>query len=284
MTNEVWLTVAARTDVGRRRGNNEDAFTVSDLSAAQRPEQTENGPRWPISEKGMLLAVSDGMGGHRAGEVASLVAIDSLRGTLRDAPGKPSEALLESAVVQANADVLDAAWGKNRGMGATLTAVLLTPKEAFIAEVGDSRAYLLRGGKLRQLTRDQSFVQMLVDGGVLSPDQAKDSPQRNIVLQAIGRQQKLRVALGRLQLRRADKLLLCSDGITDAITEAELAQVLAASPPDAAANLLIDLANERGGADNITCVVAELDGAGLARRGPAETLTGTFEVLQEFAD
>jgi len=284
MTNEVWVTVAARTDVGRRRGNNEDAFAVSDLSAAQRAEPTENGQRWTISEKGMLLAVSDGMGGHRAGEVASLVAIDSLRGTLRDAPGKPSEALLEAAVVQANADVRDAAWGKNRGMGATLTAVLLTPKEAFIAEVGDSRAYLLRGGKLRQLTRDQSFVQMLVDGGVLSPDQAKDSPQRNIVLQAIGRQEKLRVALGRLQLRRADKLLLCSDGITDAITEAELAQVLAASPPDAAANTLIDLANERGGADNITCIVAELEGAGLARRGPAETLTGTFEVLQEFAD
>jgi len=280
---EVLVTVAARSDVGRRRSNNEDAFAIADLSNDPGPETNVAGCSFKVSDKGVLLAVSDGMGGHRAGEVASLVVLDSLQAALLRASGNACEKKLESAVARANSDVIEAARDKSRsGMGATLTAVVLTTREAIIAEVGDSRAYLLRGGKLRQLTRDQSLVQMLVDGGVLSPDEAKDSPRRNIVLQAMGRQRKLRVALGRLQLRRGDKICLCSDGLSDAVTEDEFVHILSTHSASSACTALIDLANERGGTDNVTAVVAELEGAGLAPRGPAESLTGTFEALQEF--
>jgi PPM family protein phosphatase len=282
--NDLFVTVAALSDIGRRRSKNEDAFAVADLDDVFEWTKECRARSFKLSDKGVLLAVSDGMGGHRAGDVASLVALDSLQAALRGKRGDVCEKRLESAVTSANAAVIDAARDKNRaGMGATLTAVVLTTREALIAEVGDSRAYLLRGGKLRQLTRDQSLVQMLVDAGAMSAEQAKDSPRRNIVVQAIGRQEKMCVALGRLQLRRGDKIFLCSDGLWDSMTDAEMAQVLANNDAAAACTALIDLANERGGADNITAVVAELGGEDLASLGQAESLTGTFEVLKEFA-
>ena len=148
-------------------------------------------------------------------------------------------------------------------MGATLTAVFIRGTEAYIAEVGDSRGYLLRNGRLRQITRDQSMVQMLVDQGVMSREDARKAPGKNVILQAVGLAPDVRVAIGRLELRRGDRLMLCSDGVSNQITDDELRQIMTRSEPREACETMIALANERGGDDNETVIVADV-----ARRGP----------------
>src|ERR1700753_621855 len=154
------LRVAARTDVGRVRTQNEDAFAVVDLGD---PAQTWAG-EVDVTGHGVVLAVSDGMGGHQAGEVASAMVIATVVQSLAAHAGEPPDRALEAAVSQGNEAVRTAAEAQGkRGMGATLTAILIDGQDAWIAEVGDSRAYLLRDGQLRQLTRDQSLVQMLVE-------------------------------------------------------------------------------------------------------------------------
>jgi protein phosphatase len=167
-------------------------------------------------------------------------------------------------------------------MGATLTGVVLVGGEAYIAEVGDSRAYLCRDGRLQQLTRDQSLVQMLVDSGVISEQDAKQSSHRNVIVQAMGLAENVRVAIGRLALRRLDTILVCCDGISNAISDDELLRILSWHAPRRAAARLIDLANERGGEDNLTVIVVRFDGVGLMPASPFESLSDTFEVLQTF--
>jgi serine/threonine protein phosphatase PrpC len=197
--------------------------------------------------------------------------------------GDAFEKRLEAAVRRANADVASAARAANRrGMGATLTAVFATGADAYVAVVGDSRAYLLRQGKFRQITRDQSLVQALVEGGVLSPEQAKRSPRKNVILQAMGHADDVQVAIARLRLSRGDTILVCCDGLSNAISDDELAKLLIASDPAIACQRLIDLANERGGEDNLTAIVARFGGDGLAAAWPGGSVSGTFEVLQEF--
>ena len=167
-------------------------------------------------------------------------------------------------------------------MGATLTAVLVDQKTAYVAEVGDSRAYLLRAGQLKQLTRDQSLVQMLVDQGLMHPDEAEHSPRKNILLQAMGSVEEVHAAIGQVELRKGDRLLICSDGISNAITHQELLEILAKNEPWPACAQLIQLANDRGGEDNLTAVVAEFDGPGLPAPLASETVTGTFSVIKDF--
>src|ERR1700722_12252972 len=177
------LTVCAATDVGLVRKTNEDAVVIADLTADK-----TNGAvftRVAVGERGVLLAVSDGMGGHNAGEVASKIVVDSLRRTMASSPA-PIEALVETAVKTANTEVWQASHlpGQER-MGATLTALLLRGGTAHIAEVGDSRAYLLRGGSLVQVTHDQSYVQTLVDSGAIKPEEEDSQPLKNLILQAM---------------------------------------------------------------------------------------------------
>jgi serine/threonine protein phosphatase PrpC len=167
-------------------------------------------------------------------------------------------------------------------MGATLTAIMIKGTEAFIAEVGDSRGYLLRNGRLRQITRDQSMVQMLVDQGVMSEADARKAPGKNVILQAVGLGPDVRVAIGKLELRRGDRLMLCSDGVSNQITDDELRQIMTSSPPREACETMIALANERGGDDNETVIVADVLGEDLAEVDEYETVTSTFEVLQAF--
>jgi serine/threonine protein phosphatase PrpC len=231
----------------------------------------------------VLLAVSDGMGGHQAGEVASALVIESLsRELVKDQQG-PLHKQLEDAVLRANRRVHNAARSADRhGMGATLTAVMIRGNEAFIAEVGDSRGYLLRNGWLRQMTRDQSMVQMLVDQGVMSAEDARNAPGKNVILQAVGLGPDVRVAIGRLELRRGDRLMLCSDGVSNQITDNELRDILTKSAPREACETMISLANERGGEDNETVIVADVVGEDLAEVDEYETVTSTFEVLQAF--
>jgi serine/threonine protein phosphatase PrpC len=156
--------------------------------------------------------------------------------------------------------VLTAAASPGRkGMGATLTAVFLHGDEAHVAEVGDSRAYLSRGGQLQQITHDQSYVQMLLDAGALKPEEANRSPLKHVILTAMGQDPNVRVEIGRLKVRAGDKVLLCSDGLSNEVSAAEMQLALAASrPPQETCRYLIDLANQRGGHDNVTVIVAEM--------------------------
>jgi serine/threonine protein phosphatase PrpC len=166
-------------------------------------------------------------------------------------------------------------------MGATLTAVLLRGKVAYIAEVGDSRAYLIRGGRIRQVTHDQSYVQLLVDCGAMTAAEAEESSLRNIVVQAMGLESTVKVALGRLELRHRDCFVLCSDGLTTMVKDDEIrAIVLSAANLEAACSNLIELAKQRGGDDNVTVIVAGV-GGDLTRAAAGERISATFTILQD---
>jgi len=273
------LHVAGRTDVGLKRPHNEDAFAIVDLGDPARALTGE----LDVTAKRVLLAVSDGMGGHQAGEVASAIVIatviKSLIARAAEAPGKA----LELAVLDANQAVRAAAAAQDKhGMGATLTAILIDGEDAWIAEVGDSRAYLLRNGQLRQLTRDQSFVQLLVDAGAITVDEAKTSPRKNVILQAIGPQPTLTAAIMRLLLRRGDRLLVCCDGLSNELDEAELAAIMAEPDPAAATEHAIAAANAHGGNDNITAIIAQVGGDAIPEAAPGEHITATYRVVQDF--
>lgn len=277
------LNIFGRTDVGRVRTNNEDAFLVSDLDTGGRLET----PVFEVDvlDRGILLLISDGMGGHAAGDVASALVVESMQRTLSDPMADHSslQRLINHAVQRANAVVHEAAQAaEKRGMGATLTAMLIHGAEAYVAEVGDSRGYLLRAGRLRQITKDQSFVQMLVDIGALSAEQARTAPQKNIILQAMGREAALQVSIGRLHLRRGDRLLLCSDGVSNLVTDAELRELLGEAEVSTISDRMVDLANERGGTDNATVIVATVEGDELPEPAEGEEVTQTIDVLQEF--
>jgi serine/threonine protein phosphatase PrpC len=279
----VHLTIYAQTDTGLVRPQNEDSFVACDLTSGGVVEPMHL-TRVELGSRGALLAVSDGLGGHKAGEVASALVVDSLRRSLSDRPGgEPADRLMEDATVQANREVWEAAHvpGRER-MGATLTAVLVQDSTAYIAEVGDSRAYLLRAGAVTQITRDQSFVQLMMDKGALSPGDAEHSPLQNVVLQAMGLERDVSVALGKLELRRRDALVLCSDGLSGKVSPEEMRDTIAGDPRlDVACARLVELAKQRGGEDNITIVAA---GAGGDLRMPAsnERIADAVQVLREF--
>jgi serine/threonine protein phosphatase PrpC len=278
----VW--VAARSEVGRVRKINEDAFVVTDLTTGRPLDATVGSGEFEVGSRGVLLALSDGMGGHAAGEVASALVLDSVRSSLAGASeAEAVEDTVTAAIGSANSEVRkNAAEEGKRGMGATLTAVLLRATEAFIVEVGNSRAYLFRAEALQQLTRDQTLVQFLVESGALSVEAARTSNRKNILLQAVGHADEMKVAISRLKLRRGDRFLLCSDGLSNAMNDDELRRILAGNDPVAACRKLVDLANERGGADNLTAVVAHVRGDGLPEATPTESIAQTVEVIRKF--
>jgi serine/threonine protein phosphatase PrpC len=280
----VHVTVAARSDIGRVRAKNEDAFVIADLTGGDRVAECGT-KRIEVDEKGVLLVVSDGMGGHKAGEVASALVVQGFARALESSHvAGPPVAQLKHAAAQAHLEVAAAARQAGReGMGATLTAVHVTGRTAYIVEVGDSRAYLLRSGTIRQLTRDQSVAQMMLDAGALKAEEAKTSPMRNMLAQAMGHNSAVQVALGKLELRDRDCLLLCSDGLTGCVTDDELrSTVLASKTLDAACEKLVSLANERGGEDNVTVVLAGI-GGDLPTADPDERVSRTYEILETFA-
>jgi PPM family protein phosphatase len=282
----MYLKVAACTDVGRVRKNNEDAFVVACLDE-DAPATVRGARRIGVGGRGVLLAVSDGMGGAQAGEVASAIVVDTVRRALSEAPASASRrAVLTAAVESAHRAVAEAARAekKQRGMGATLTAVFVRGESAYIAEVGDSRAYLLRGGVIKQLTKDQSLAQVLIDKGALDPARAEEMPFKNVILQAMGRGKSVKVALARLSLRARDCLLLCSDGLTRHVADDEIRDIVLPTPQlDVACKKLVDLANERGGADNVTVMLAGVGGTAEAARS-GDRITRTFEVLTSFEE
>jgi PPM family protein phosphatase len=278
----IYLSVAARTDVGRVRKKNEDSFVVADLTGGALLGD-EPVRRFPVAERGVLLAVSDGMGGEAAGDVASALVVETLQRELAAGPpDAPRDAILEAAVQKAHKVVWKAADGEKKGMGATCTAVFVRGRHAFIAEVGDSRAYVIRGGRIKQLTHDQSMVQMLLDQGIIDPANVEQSPFKSVILQAMGHQKAVKVALAKLQLRSRDCLLLCSDGLTRTVSDEEIRDVILKSPRlDAACEALVNLANERGGEDNITVITAGIGGQ-LTPSSPEEGISRTFQILESF--
>ena len=277
----VRIGVFGRTDVGKVRRGNEDAFVVADLGES-RPLYSMSQPlTFEVGPAGMLLAVSDGMGGAQAGEVASALALHTLRRGLR-ASAPTAEAALTASVEAANLRVWDAASTPgHHGMGATLTAVLLHGDHAYVAEVGDSRAYLLRGGRFVPLTHDQSALQQLLDAGTLTRESAEAFPYKNVILQAIGTKPSVVVAMNRFVLRRGDLILLCSDGLSRCVTDDEMRSVVFGAPTlNAACASLIELANSRGGEDNITVILAAVDGEALQRLDGVAF--GSIETVQAF--
>jgi serine/threonine protein phosphatase PrpC len=277
------LTVYGNTDVGCVRTSNEDAFVVADLSGGNLV-QVGKIVRFEIGKRGVLLAVSDGMGGHQAGEVASALVIESLRRSMAKLDGTGNyDDLLEEATLKANRAVWEASSLPGREqMGATLTALFIHGTHAHIAEVGDSRAYLIRGGEVQQVTRDQSYVQFMLDTGSLTAEEAETSRLRNVILQSMGHKADVKVALGRLALRHHDAFILCSDGLSNKVSAEELAQAVLTSPRlDVACMRLIELAKQRGGEDNITAIVGGVSGD-FPAQVPGERISQTLQVLQEF--
>jgi serine/threonine protein phosphatase PrpC len=276
------LRVAAHSDVGRVRRKNEDAFVAADLTRGHYSAS----PRWTglleVGDRGALVAVSDGMGGAKDGDLASALVISSLaQGLSSQVDGRNSLAEITDAVLEAHHAVWAEACARGIEMGATLTALYVRGASAYVAEVGDSRAYIIRGGRITQLTKDQSYVQMLVDTGAVDADRAHMLPFRNIILQAMGLQPKLAVALGKLELRSRDCLLLCSDGLWNELSDDEVRDVVLASTDLlVATDRLIELANARGGRDNTTVVLVGV-GGDLAPR-TQDPIEQTYRILNTF--
>ncbi|HEY6334079.1 MAG TPA: Stp1/IreP family PP2C-type Ser/Thr phosphatase, partial [Blastocatellia bacterium] len=270
------------TDVGMRRPGNEDAFMVADLTSGNvglGPEMSTH----QIGARGSLVAVSDGMGGAAAGEVASEMAVNIMREALLSAPADmQAYDQLTRAVAMAN----DRIWKHSKqndglsGMGATLTAALLWSKYAYIAQVGDSRAYLVRGDRIKQLTKDQSLVQMLLESGAIAPDQASSVPH-NVIIQALGTSPTVDAAVTVAELSKNDILILCSDGLSNKVSDDEIKETVSKEKSlTNACRSLVELANQRGGEDNITIVVARFDGEELQSAADGNSITGSFQVIE----
>lgn len=276
----VRVSVFGKTDVGRTRDHNEDCFLVADLTtrnASLQPEVRNH----EVGPKGSLFIVADGMGGAAAGEVASEMATETIFEHMITAWAQDAEATpqrfayrLKEAVEEANTRIHKYAkeHPEMRGMGTTTTAVGILGDHLYLTQVGDSRAYLVRNGEGTQLTKDQSLMQRLVDAGELTEEEAEKSERKNIILQALGPDARVRVDLTHQQLRRGDAIVLCSDGLSGQVTKEEIAAIVADPERDlmAVCSELINMANERGGPDNITVVVARFDGDGLEEPGDAD--------------
>lgn len=259
-----------QTDVGQIREHNEDNFLVADLSSKQRGVAGSN-KALEVGNGGLLLAVCDGMGGAAAGEVASQMAADVIYENMLASAGHEDRDRLAIDIVEALEDagtrILDEANANRacRGMGTTATVAALVDDYLLLGQVGDSRAYILREGRLVQVTRDQSLVNQLIEAGQLTEEEAENFEHSNIILQALGTADAVQVDLTYVALRRGDVLMMCSDGLSGMIRDNEIQDTLEhVTDPLEACQVLIDDANQAGGHDNITVIVAVFDGEGLA--------------------
>jgi protein phosphatase len=263
------VSIFALTDVGRTRDHNEDAFVVCDLSRGE-PLVFDRVVAQPASEDGLLLMVADGMGGAAAGEIASEMAVDlvlrQMAGWARSTRARDPISFvmaLRDATEYANDGIHRYAreHPDHRGMGTTATIAGLLGDTLYLSQVGDSRAYLVRDGVARQLTKDQSLMQKLIEAGEITPEDAELSERRNIILQALGPEAAVKIDLTHQSVRRGDVLVLCSDGLSGLVKPHQIGQIVAEEMDlDLAAERLIETANDAGGPDNITVVMARFDG------------------------
>jgi PPM family protein phosphatase len=248
------VTAAGLSDVGKKRKSNEDSFHID-------------------PERGLFI-VADGMGGHVAGEVASKLAVDTIQEFLRmsDAdseitwPFEFDENLsaggnrIQAAIQLANREIVRhmQAQEDTRGMGTTVVTAVVADDSCHIGHVGDSRAYLIRNGEIRQLTRDHTFVNEQVEKGFMSRAEAERHPARNILTRAVGSTEELHVDLSETRLAPGDRILLCSDGLSSMVDDpAILSAVMEHPDPEEACASLVALANANGGWDNVTAVIIQ---------------------------
>lgn len=269
----VTLRLYGATDTGRVRPLNEDAFLVAELDSAASIPLASTTVTHRLSGRGLLCMVADGMGGAAAGEVASRMAIDTVLAhvaaewsSATDRTALRFASVLRDATLAANLRIHQVAEHDREllGMGTTATIAGLFDNTLYIAQIGDSRAYVMRDGVLQQITRDQSLTQRMVDAGELSADAAASSEQRNIILQALGPESQVLVDLTKQPLRAGDLLLLCSDGLSGVVSHSAM-QLLCREHADPAAlcSALIAAANRGGGPDNITVVAVHVSGGTL---------------------
>ncbi|HEY5656476.1 MAG TPA: Stp1/IreP family PP2C-type Ser/Thr phosphatase [Myxococcota bacterium] len=245
------IETASLTDVGRRRASNQDAFGGLVTAAGAR-----------------LLIVADGMGGHAGGATASRLAVEAIESFVEHSQGDPA-ALLRGALEEANRRVYAEARKDPdlSGMGTTGVALLFQPDgSAWVAHVGDSRAYRLRDGALEPLTADHSLVAELERGGMITAEEARVHPRRNEVLRCIGVDPEVDVDVAPVEIEPGDQYLLCSDGLSGVLCDDEIAAELLRSPPELAVRRLVEAANECGGPDNITVQIAHIPAAPRAKR------------------
>lgn len=233
------VEVGGASDAGRVRVVNQDSFWVGELTGRR-----------------TLAVVADGMGGHQTGEVASQQAVATFREALERSRSTPPTAMARASQA-ANLEIYEYALEnpEHRGMGTTLTTVLVDDQVAIVGHVGDSRAYLVRDGHIEQLTHDHSWVADRVRQGLLTQDEARRHRWRNVITNALGATTAFKLDLHHFELREGDRLLLCSDGVSMMLSEPMLQQIVERHPPQEAAERLIEEANDRGSPDNVTAVV-----------------------------
>ncbi len=252
---ELRVVIGAGTDTGSVREQNEDAVFVSDAQADD------------VSDNGMVVAVADGMGGYQRGEVAARIAIDTLRSEYfsAEAPSNDIPLRLKQAFRKANELIFEngSAEGEQNMMGTTLVAAVIRGPDLTVANVGDSRAYLVRADRLTQVTRDHSLVAEQVAAGAMTEQEARESQHRNIITRALGHRQRVDVDIFEIRLLPEDRLLLTSDGLHDYVDEDEMVSVTLSRHPEDAARELVNLALEHGSNDNVTAVVVWAAPAGV---------------------
>jgi protein phosphatase len=274
----IQIGVFGMSDVGRVRKNNEDNFVVCNLTTGEAtltPALCDH----QLGPRGTLLLVADGMGGEASGEVASQICVTTVPKRLYENLKSVSTIretnfvlLLREAVEYANQIIFQKAQTDPnfRGMGTTTTAAALFGPHLFIAQVGDSRAYLVRNQQITQLTRDQTYLNYLAEIGAEVPEEPEKDSRRSILTQAVGSSESVDVKVTYTKLRQGDNLLLCSDGLYNMVKSPDLLGVLQKNGPlPDMCRTLIGHANANGGVDNITVIVSKLQGAGLAPSDPA---------------
>lgn len=243
---QLTVKVGAKTDLGRVRENNEDKFDFLE------PEDSD-----VLARKGSLYAVADGMGGHSAGQIASELALKNVIKAYYADPLPDVAGSLKNAVAEANSLIFDTAQAitERSGMGTTVTIAVIRGHELYVAQVGDSRAYLVRDGQIRQITEDHSWVAEQVKRGALTEEEAESSPFRNVITRSLGTNCCVDVDVFLEELEVGDIIVLCSDGLSGLVSSEEIGQIAQDKAPSIAAMELVDKASENGGTDNITAMV-----------------------------
>lgn len=276
------VEVHVESNVGRVRKNNEDNYLLLNLTSGnwqtsgQQLNSAGSFPSIELHNDGILLGVSDGMGGALAGEVASQMTVEMVRDvmtnqdpdiTLAPETGNSLIHKLYQATVNTNREIHHKSRTDSNfaGMGATYSSALVTPESIYLLQVGDSRVYLVRNGEIFQVTKDQSLVQQLIDSGQITAEEAKTHPLRNVILQALGAQPDVIPACDKFLPQNGDIFLLCSDGLSGEVDDVDLLRIVTDNPENLAdvCHALVEEACNNGGKDNVTVVLAKITGEDL---------------------
>ena len=245
------ISYAAKTDVGLKRTHNEDSFACYEPDGGN------------LASKGSFFIVADGMGGHAAGEVASKLAVDLMIDAFKAEKNNDVSLFFKNIFTRTNAEIFRKARNTHKlnGMGTTCTALIIKDNRAFIAHVGDSRVYIIRAGKINQLTEDHSLVWEMMKAGIIDKDQMRQHPQRNVITRSMGFELSVEtdIITPPPALMSGDKLILCSDGLNGMVSDEVIKNVVSGYEPEKACNKLVKIANLNGGSDNVTLIIVKVE-------------------------